>query len=95
MKKFVVLASMLVMLFSFTLTANAEISPSGTPVEPPAEPTVETTVPEPGETVVPPAPETNVSPKTGDEEQVLFYWGMAAAVLAAGAVVAGTKARQA
>ena len=32
MKKLVTLMMMLVMMFSFTLTANAEISPSGKPV---------------------------------------------------------------
>ena len=47
MKKIVTLMMMLVMLFSFTLTANAEISPSGEPVT--EEGTTEATSPKTGE----------------------------------------------
>lgn len=88
MKKIVILASMLVMLFSFTLTANAEVSPEGTPVTVTTETTQNTEV-----VVV--VPETNVSPKTGENQTALFLWGAAAVVLAAGAVATGKKARNA
>lgn len=88
MKKLVILASMMVMLFSFTLTANAEVSPEGTPYTPPAQVTVEVETPAP-------QPETNVSPKTGENQEVLFSLGMAAVIFAAGAVATGRKAKNA
>lgn len=47
MKKLATLMMMLVMLFSFTLTANAEISPSGKPVT--EEGTSDVTSPKTGE----------------------------------------------
>ncbi|MDO4331936.1 MAG: LPXTG cell wall anchor domain-containing protein [Eubacteriales bacterium] len=86
MKKLVILASMMVMLFSFTLTANAEASPEGIPYTPPVQVTVETPAPQ---------PETNVSPKTGENQEVLFGLGMAAVIFAAGAVATGRKAKNA
>lgn len=80
MKKFVLLGSMLVMLFSFTLTANAEVSPKGTPV------TSESTGKTPG---------TNVSPKTGEDQTLLFGLGAAAVVFASGVIITGKKVKEA
>ena len=47
MKKLATLMMMLVMLFSFTLTANAEVSPSGKPVT--EDGTTDATSPKTGE----------------------------------------------
>ena len=73
MKKFVTLMMMIVMMFAFTLTADAAKSPSGTPV------TDEST-------------DKVTSPKTGESEILLYGCGMAAVVLASGAVVLRKKA---
>ncbi len=73
MKKLVTLMMMLVMMFSFTLTANAEISPQAQPEKTPGTDLV-------------------VSPKTGESEIVLYGLGMAAVVLASGAVVIRKRA---
>lgn len=72
MKKMATLIMMLVMLFSFTVTANAEVSPSGKPVT------------EEGTTAV-------TSPKTGENDIVLYSLGAAVVVLASGAVVIRKK----
>lgn len=73
MKKMMTLMMMLVMMFSFTLTANAEVSPSATPV-------------------VTPGTSLEVSPKTGESDIVLYGFGVAAVVLASGAVVIRKRA---
>ena len=76
MKKMLTLAMMLVMLFAFSITANANsvaASPSGKPIT------------EEGTGVV-------TSPKTSDSEILLYGLGTAAVVLASGAVVLRKKA---
>lgn len=78
MKKLITFMLMLVMLFSFTLTVNAEISPSGKPTD------------EKNQTVVPPSKGT-ISPKTGESEILLYGFGVAAVVFASGAVVVRKK----
>lgn len=78
MKKLITFMLMLVMLFSFTLTVNAEISPSGKPTN------------EKNQTVVPPSKGT-ISPKTGESEILLYGFGVAAVVFASGAVVVRKK----
>ena len=76
MKKMLTLAMMLVMLFAFSITANAAkdpvYSPSGKPVT------------EEGTDVV-------TSPKTGESEILLYGYGTAAVVFASGAVVLRKK----
>ena len=71
MKKMLTLSMMVVMLFTFSITANAAkdpvYSPSGKPVT------------EEGTDVV-------TSPKTGESEILLYGFGTAAVVLASGAV---------
>lgn len=79
MKKMVTLMMMFVMLFSFSLAANAAPSRNG-------EATTET-----NQTVVPPSQDVS-SPKTGESDIVLYGLGMTAAVLASGAVVIRKKA---
>ena len=79
MKKMMTVMMMLVMMFSFSLTVNAEVSPKG-------ESTTEQNA-----TVVPPSQET-ASPKTGESDIVLYGLGMTAVVLASGAVVLRKKA---
>ena len=78
MKKLITFMLMLIMLFSFTLTVNAEISPSGKPTD------------EKNQTVVPPSKGT-VSPKTGESEIILYGFGVAAVAFASGAVVVRKK----
>ena len=78
MKKLMTLMLMLIMMFSFTMTVNAEISPSGKPTD------------EKNQTVVPPSKGT-VSPKTGENEIILYGFGVAAVVFASGAVVVRKK----
>ena len=78
MKKLVTFMFMLIMMFSFSLTVNAEISPSGKPTD------------EKNQTVVPPSKGTT-SPKTGENEVVLYGFGAAAVVFASGAVVMRKK----
>lgn len=73
MKKMVTLMMALVMMFSFSLTANAEISPQAKPEVTPGTDLVE-------------------SPKTGENEIVLYGLGMTAVVLASGAVVIRKRA---
>lgn len=81
MKKFAVLVSMLMMFFAFSMTASAEISPSGTP-EPPK--------------VVVVQPQINVSPKTADAGTAYSAaFILADAVLIAGAGFAAKKAKEA
>lgn len=77
MKKFVTLLMMLTMVCSFSLTAHAGTSPSGKPV------TDESTGTGSG---------TATSPKTGENDMVLYSLGAAAVVLASGAVVIRKKA---
>ena len=75
MKKLLTLAMMTMMLFAFSITANANsdaASPSGKPIT------------EAGKDVV-------TSPKTGDNEILLYGFGTAAVVLASGAVVLRKK----
>ncbi len=75
MKKMLTLAMMLVMLFAFSITANASgsaASPSGKPIT------------EEGKDVV-------TSPKTGESEILLYGLGTAAVVFASGAVVLRKK----
>ena len=78
MKKLMTLMLMLIMIFSFTMTVNAEISPSGKPTD------------EKKQTVVPPSKEA-VSPKTGENEIILYGFAVAAVVFASGAVVVRKK----
>ena len=76
MKKMMTLVCMLMMLFAFSITANANQlnpSPSGKPIT------------EEGKDVV-------TSPKTGESEILLYGFGTAAVVLASGAVVLRKKA---
>lgn len=73
MKKLVTFLMMFVMLFSFTLTADAASSPSGKPVVEDGN----------GEAT---------SPKTGESDLLLYGYGMAAVVLASGAIVIRKKA---
>ena len=79
MKKFLVLATMLVMLFSVSLTAEAAKSPKGEKVE--EKPT----------TIVQIYQAPVVSPKTSDSDIMLYGLGAAATVCAAGAVVVKRK----
>ena len=72
MKKLATMLMMLMMIFTFSMTANAEISPSGKPVT------------ESGTT-------TGTSPKTGENDVVLYSLGAAVVVLASGAVVVRKK----
>lgn len=74
MKKMLVLVAALVMLMSYSLTAFAADSPSGTTHEP-EETTAEV-----------------VSPKTG-EDDMLLYAGFSAAALAAVAAAAMKRAK--
>ena len=74
MKKFLVLATMLVMLFSVSLTAEAAKSPKGEKVEE-----------KPVEVVL------VVSPKTADNDIMLYGMGAAAVVCATGAIVVKRK----
>lgn len=78
MKKLMTLMLMIIMMFSFTMTVNAEISPTGKPTD------------EKNQTVVPPSKGT-VSPKTGESEIILYGFGVAAVVFASGAVVVRKK----
>ena len=76
MKKMLTLAMMLVMLFAFSITANANsvaASPSGKPIT------------EEGSDVI-------TSPKTSDSEGLIYGLGTAAVVLTAGAVILRKKA---
>ena len=79
MKKFLVLATMLVMLCSMSLTAYAAKSPKGEKVE--EKPT----------TIVQIYQDPVVSPKTSDSDIMLYGLGAAATVWAAGAVVVKRK----
>ena len=79
MKKFLVLATMLVMLCSMSLTAYAAKSPKGEKVE--EKPT----------TIVQIYQAPVVSPKTSDSDIMLYGLGAVAAVCAAGAVVVKRK----
>ena len=75
MKRMLTLAMMVVMLFAFSITANANSlnpSPSGKPIT------------EEGKDVV-------TSPKTGESELLLYGFGTVAVVLASGAVVLRKK----
>lgn len=82
MKKFAVLVSMLMMFFAFSLTASAEVSPSGTPETPQTEVVVQ--------------PQENVSPKTADAGVAYSAaFVLADAVLIAGAGFAAKKAKEA
>lgn len=75
MKKMVTLAVMMMMVFSFSLTAQAAKSPQGTVVEKQETEEVKPVV----------------SPKTGESEIVLYGLGAAAVVLASGAVIVRRK----
>lgn len=77
MKKKVLFMMMFVMLFSFSITAHAEKSPSGTPT---TEKNTRTEVSSP------------VSPKTGDEAYEMYGLGGMAVVCAAGAMLLRKKA---
>lgn len=94
MKKFMVLMFMMMMLFSVSLTVSAKESPEvdrsyndddgdDEPNAAPQQPAVTVQV------------LTNVSPKTGESDTVLFYVGTAAVLLAAGSAVVRMKAREA
>lgn len=76
MKKFITLAAMLIMVFAFSITAQAADSPSGKPQETTKAP--ETTTPE------------SVSPETGGVDSI-FYIGTAAAAFAVVAITARKK----
>lgn len=80
MKKFLVLATMLVMLFSVSLTAYAAKSPKGEKVE--EKPTTIVQIYQAAPVV---------SPKTGESDIVLYGLGAAAVVLASGAVIVRKK----
>lgn len=80
MKKFLTLATMLVMLFSVSLTANAAKSPKGEKVEEKPTTIVQ---------VIQAAPV--VSPKTGESDIALYGFGATAVVLATGAVIVRKK----
>ena len=79
MKKFLVLATMLVMMCSMSLTAYAAKSPKGEKVE------------EKPATIVQIYQAPVVSPKTSDNDVMLYGLGAAVAVCAAGAVVLKRK----
>ena len=79
MKKFLVLATMLVMMCSMSLTAYAAKSPKGEKVE------------EKPATIVQIYQAPVVSPKTSDSDIMLYGLGAAAAGCAAGAVVVKRK----
>lgn len=79
MKKLITLAALLVMVFAFSITAQAADSPSAKPQETTAAP--ETTAP---------TPATPVAPETGGIDAV-FYIGAAAAAFVATATLAGKK----
>ena len=79
MKKFLVLATMLVMMCSMSLTAYAAKSPKGEKVE------------EKPATIVQIYQAPVVSPKTSDNDVMLYGLGAAAAVCATGAVVLKRK----
>lgn len=79
MKKFLVLAAMLVMMCSMSLTAYAAKSPKGEKVE------------EKPATIVQIYQAPVVSPKTSDNDIMLYGLGAAAAVCATGAVVLKRK----
>ena len=80
MKKMLTLAMMVVMLFAFSITANA----SGLAPSPSGEPTTEENPTE--------VPSGITSPKTGESEVVLYGLGMTAVVLASGAVIVRKRA---
>lgn len=82
MKKLITLAALLVMVFAFSITAQAADSPSGKPQE-------TTKAPENTETTAP-TPTTPVAPETGGADMI-FYIGSAAVAFAATATVAGKK----
>lgn len=97
MKKLAMLAVMLVTLFSASLTVCAEESPTENRNDyPTPDPVVQESesVPTPTPAVVVELP-TNVSPKTGENDAVIFYAGAAAVILAAGAAVVRVKAKEA
>lgn len=97
MKKLAMLAVMLVTLFSASLTAFAEESPSENRNDyptPTPEPVTQESEPAPTPAVVVELP-TNVSPKTGESDAVLFYAGAAAIIFAAGAAVVRVRAKEA
>ena len=79
MKKFLTLATMLVMLFSVSLTADAAKSPKAEKVE------------EKPATIVQIYQAPVVSPKTADSDVMLYGMGAAAVVCATGAVVVKRK----
>lgn len=91
MKKFAVLMCMMMMLFSVSLTVSAKDSPDVDRSYNDDDEDVEVTT-------TPAAPvqiQTNVSPKTGESDTVLFYVGTAAVLFAAGSVVVRMKAKEA
>lgn len=90
MKKMIMLAVMLVTLFSTSLVANAQESPNEDRND--YVPPTEESVPEPAVVVELP---TNVSPKTGESNAVLFYAGAAAVIFAAGAAAVRGKTKEA
>ena len=75
MKKLITFMMILTMVCSFTLTAHAGTSPSGKPV---TDENAE-------------GSGTATSPKTGENDMVLYSLGAAAVVLASGAVVIRKK----
>ena len=80
MKKMLTLAMMVVMLFAFSITANA----SGLNPSPSGKPTTEENPTE--------VPSGITSPKTGESEVVLYGLGMTVVVLASGAVIVRKRA---
>ena len=80
MKKMMTLVCMLMMLFAFSITANA----SGLNPSPSGKPTTEENPTE--------VPSGITSPKTGESEVVLYGLGMTAVVLASGAVIVRKRA---
>ena len=83
MKKIVTLLLMLTMVCSFSLTAHAGTSPSGKPVGGGGAGTESGTGSGTG---------TATSPKTGENDIVLYSLGATAVLLASGAVVIKKKA---
>ena len=79
MKKMMTLVCVLMMLMAFSITANA----SGLNPSPSGEPTTEENPTE--------VPSGVTSPKTGESDIVLYGLGVAATVLASGAVVVRRK----
>lgn len=79
MKKLITLATLLIMVLAFSITAQAADSPSGKPEE-------TTTAPE----TTAPTPTTPVSPETGGVDSI-FYIGVAAAAFATVALTASKK----